>query len=558
MRWFESEGERGARALAMLRLMGLFDRPADAGCLAAFWTAPPIEGLTESLFKFEKKWFGVGQKIRPLDAREVNVILKRLADAKLVTVNRDAGGALVSLDAHPLLREYFAKDLRETRREAWKAAHKRIYQHLTTTTQDKPEPTLDDLQPLYQAVAHGCHAGLQQEACDKVYTDRILRGTGSDGFYSIQKLGAFGADLGAVACFFEPPWGRVSPNLTPPNQAWLFNSAAQQLRGLGRLTEALEPMRAALEWAVPQRAWTEASVGAGNLSELQLKLGEVEAAILDGAAAVVHADSSGEAFQRIFGRTKHADALHQAGRRADAEARFVEAEAIQAKLDPAHPMLYSQRGFRYCDLLLGVAERAALELLTGTGNGPSATLPSALDACDDVAERARRTLAWVTPQNWLLDIGLDHLTLARASLHQAILRAEPPSGEHVKEALDVLRRAGSQDHLPHGLLTRALFRATTWDFDGAREDLDEAFEIAERGPMRLHLADIHLHRARLFGLMAGPPKTYPWVSPRDDLDKARKLIDECGYGRRREELEDAEAAWERVSGTTVPAGSPPA
>ncbi len=73
----------------------------------------------------------------------------------------------------------------------------------------------------------------------------------------------------------------------------------------------------------------------------------------------------------------------------------------------------------------------------------------------------------------------------RAALYQAILRSEPRAGENVKEALDFLRRAGSQDHLPYGLLTRALFRATTGDFDGAREDLDEAFEIAERGPKRL-------------------------------------------------------------------------
>ena len=122
----------------------------------------------------------------------------------------------------------------------------------------------------------------------------------------------------------------------------------------------------------------------------------------------------------------------------------------------------------------------------------------------------------------------------------------------MKEALDFLRRAGQQDDLPRGLLTRALWRAVTGDFDGAREDLDEAFEIAERGPMRLHLADIHLHRARLFGLMANRPVAYPWVSARDDLDKARKLIDECGYGRRREELEDAEAAWARVYGAAAP------
>jgi hypothetical protein len=58
-------------------------------------------------------------------------------------------------------------------------------------------------------------------------------------------------------------------------------------------------------------------------------------------------------------RTTHADALHQAGRRGDAEARFREAEDMQAEWQPEYPLLYSLWGFRYCDLLLTAAERAA-------------------------------------------------------------------------------------------------------------------------------------------------------------------------------------------------------
>ena len=34
-KWFQREGEQGARELAALRLLGYFDRPADTGCLAA-------------------------------------------------------------------------------------------------------------------------------------------------------------------------------------------------------------------------------------------------------------------------------------------------------------------------------------------------------------------------------------------------------------------------------------------------------------------------------------------------------------------------------------------
>ena len=219
---------------------------------------------------------------------------------------------------------------------------------------------------------------------------------------------------------------------------------------------------------------------------------------------------------------------------------------MQAKQQPEYLLLYSLQGFRYCDLMLADAERAGLQSIVGTG--PSSAPQPLMEACRSVAERARRTLAWVMPQDWLLDIGLDHLTLARAALYAAILDGQRPGGDHVREAADFLRRSGSQHHLPSVFLTRALFRAATGVFDGTREDLDEAHEIAERGPMRLHLADIHLHRARLFGLMASRPAAYPWTSARDDLDAAKRLIDECGYGRRREELADAETAFERVYG----------
>ena len=92
----------------------------------------------------------------------------------------------------------------------------------------------------------------------------------------------------------------------------------------------------------------------------------------------------------------------------------------------------------------------------------------------------------------------------------------------------------------------------------AQSDLDEAWEIAERGPMPLFLADIHLHRARLFFREAH----YPWDKnpdgsargPADDLAAARAIITKetvferngvtlkNSYLRRMGELEDAEAA----------------
>jgi len=211
-KWMQDQSDEARRELAILRLMGLFDRPATADCLGALIKEPAIPDLTEPLV-------GIAEE-------DLNFSLDVLENARMLTVHRDAAGSLLSLNSHPLLREYFAGQLAKTNPNAFRAGHCRLFEHLCATTKEGDQPTLEALQPLYQAVAHGCRAGLQKEACEKVYVTRILRGTGGDGFYSTRKLGAFGSDLGAVACFFEVPWRCVSSSLTPAFQAWLLNQAA--------------------------------------------------------------------------------------------------------------------------------------------------------------------------------------------------------------------------------------------------------------------------------------------------------------------------------------------
>lgn len=340
VQWFESEGKHGKIALALLRLMGLFNRPAEAGCLNAVWKAPLIPDLTEPLVSIREE--------------HRNRALNRLKDAKLITVNRDGAGTLLSLDAHPLLREYFAKQLREHRPAVWRAAHSRIYGYLCATTSDKkPEPTLEDLQPLYQAVYHGCQAGMQQEACENVYRDRIVR---RRDFYSVHKLGAWGSDLGALSCFFDQPWSNVSSGLTDVVQSWLLSTCAYSLRSLGRLNEAIKPLQAGLRMNIQQRAWSNAAAAARNLSDLQLSLGEVASAVVSARHALdyagIYAGLSGDAFAKMRNCAAYADTLHQAGRRDEAAAWFREAENIQAVGQPELPLLYSIASFLYCDLLL--------------------------------------------------------------------------------------------------------------------------------------------------------------------------------------------------------------
>ncbi|HXU32547.1 MAG TPA: hypothetical protein VN851_18425 [Thermoanaerobaculia bacterium] len=505
--WFSGKRQdrlEGERQLAILRLLGLFDRPATSDCVAALRRAPRIPGLTEPL---------VG-----LSDSQWNLAISRLADRGLASAD-DRG----TLDAHPLLREYFARQLSTTSPEAWRAAHGRLFEHLRDSTPQFPD-TLEGLQSLYQAVAHGCHAQRQQEACIEIYWKRILRG--NEGF-SRSKLGAIGADLGAVACFFDTPWSRVSPTFSKVDQAWLLNEAAFRLRALGRLTEALEPMRAGLANYIGQENGAYSARLASNLSELELTLGDVAAAVRDAEQSVTFADQGEDAFQRTVNRTAHAEALHQAGRRAEALALLREAERLQEEWKSQYPRLYSLPGFRYCDLLLAEAERAA-----GQKGGPGADGAALSEALREVEERGAEALDGdIRAGLSVLTIALHHLTLGRTALYRSILEGSDLAAarSEIEAAVDGIRHAGQSDYLPLGLLTRAWLFSREGNSAAARADLDEAQEIAERGPMPLYLADIALYRGRLF-------------NDRAALAEARRLIEKHGYGRRLEELADAEAA----------------
>ena len=220
-------------------------------------------------------------------------------------------------------------------------------------------------------------------------------------------------------------------------------------------------MRAALEMRIEQEVWTSAAISASNLSELELTLGEVAGAVGHAEQSVSHADRSGDAFQRYSKRTTHADALHQAGRRAEAEVCFREAEQMQAQRQPEYPLLYSVQGFQYCDVLLTEAERAAWQVscswgprAPGDGDVHRATLQA-------VSQRAAQTLKWAEENKAsLLTIALDHLTLGRTALYAAILEGSSFEPYHapLHHAVEGLRHAGQQQYLPLGLLSRAWLR----------------------------------------------------------------------------------------------------
>lgn len=252
-------------------------------------------------------------------------------------------------------------------------------------------------------------------------------------------------------------------------------------------------------------------------------------------------------------RTTHADALHQAGRRAEAEARFREAEKIQAERQPAYPLLYSVPGYRYRDLLLVAPERAVWQFVvrpsgrqggTGTAEPPKGgTINEWFATCRALPARgadARFGRHRLPPEPSRHRPRPPHDGPRRAlrddsgterGCVRGTSRSNPehaPRCEFVGSLLRCRRRCGwgfTQTRAPNApnrppRTGRRRFRPPPRRHDAphsprrphprlaavchrrlhrpesAQADLAEAREIAERGLMRLFLTDILLTRRR--------------------------------------------------------------
>ncbi len=483
--------------LNILYIMGLFDRPAPGGAIDALRSAPAIAGLTDNLQNLsDTKW---------------KFAVKRLRDLRLLA-KQDKDNP-DTLDCHPLVREHFGERLQEKNPSAWQQAHERLYEYYKNLPEKDLPDTLEEMQPLFAAVNHGCQAGQYTQTWEEVYWKRIKRG---NEHYSTAILGAFGSDLSALAGFFDIPWSNPSSELSVHRQALVLSLAGFRLRALGRLKEAIQPIEAGMKASISQEDWVDAAQDAGNLSELYLTLGNITKSIDFAEDSVKYSDQSVKLEQKIVERTALADALHQSGKNKEAEKLFLQAEQMQTQHQPEYPYLYSIRGFKFCDLLLTKGQY------------------------QDVRKRVSKTLEWAKQQTLVapLEIALDNLSLGRAHLLQAQKEKTGDfnqAADYLNQSVDGLRKAGQQDDLPRGLLARAALYRLKKVFDKAHTDLDEVKEISERdkqGVMKLYLTDYYLESARL--CLAEGDKT---AEATEHLAAAESLITETGYLRRSPELQ---------------------
>jgi tetratricopeptide (TPR) repeat protein len=498
-KWF-GEGP----AVALLRLLGFFDRPAEPDQLAALCAPPAIQGLTEPLLELtQSQWSDMVHHLR-----ETGLL-----------VSAPPGQDPRRLDAHHLVREYFATQLQAHNADAWREGNRRLFEYFQQAVPARRPKDVDSMLLLYRAVRHGCYAGLHARAYRDVYYKRVRQG---GEYQATKKLALYAEEVAALACFFERTWDRPTPNLQPHEQARVLDAAGVALKAMGRLDDSESATQASIKLFQSTNLSREQAIATNHLLALQGDRGDLSQAS-ESARSIEQLirDSSDPQTKRI-GLVALAIARHLIGEHDRAAQTFEQAEALQRSTDSKHPLLHGIDGFWYCELLLDRGEQL---LAAGGHEVRGARGNHALAIFRQVRERAATILGWASELHWARETALHTLTLGRAQLLESTNaggRDLEEASAHLNEAVELLRDANQLDHLPRGLIARAALFRHQGHYERAQSNLEEAIEIAQSGKMKRYFPAICLEWARLY--LAQGDKEHA----RNSLDSALTHIIEIG------------------------------
>ena len=463
MAWFDDElaQERQNLDRDLARVLGLFDRPAPwAALLALQQQAPPIPGLTAALHR--------------ADQDELLEALARLKQWGML--DADLARPAPDLDAHPLVREHFGGQLERDNPPAFRAAHRLLFDWFRYLPDKYHPDSLEEMEPLYRAMWHGCKAGAYWTALKEIYFDRIQR---EQTAYSLFQLGAYSSDLAALTYLFPDGWaeepvkGEGEEVLDEKDRSWLLGQAAFCLMALGRMTDALMPRRAGRQIERKIGEWARFCNSSENLVDLLTTLGrwtEADEVVKESMIMAVQIIDKEERWPRsMCAHSRRGRLLHGQGRLTDANVEFVQAECLWAQALPEMPLLSGLSGFDCSEFLLDIARQP--------------------EDWREVLERGRYGLKIDSRDNHLPSVALHHCTigLALSALGEA---AEASAALDL--AVATMQRASANALLPIMHLARARHRRRLGDLAGVWADHDAALRIAAAGAMRTYLADAAL------------------------------------------------------------------
>ena len=445
-----SESER-----IFLYIFSLFRRELTENDFAGVFRHKPF--FKKESFTKEKLFNDVLVKMSELDFRDQ---INGLVDWRLISFDKTK----MVYTTHPLIKGYFESDFDE---KSKRLCHKRIYQYFGEYAPEQPE-TLEEMQPLFEQVYHGCAAGLYDAVLYAVYWERIYK---MEEYFIYLNLGAWETNLSLVRTFFLKGDLSQMPLVSKKSdQTFLLNEAGLMLSSIGYPKEAEELLIKKTNMQIEDKDWNNVSVGYQNLADLQFRVGELESG-LESAKKALDAAEKGKSDGQIgSSKADLAGILHLLGKSKEAEREFREADELQIKADGNR--LYSAWGVFYADFLISMKR------------------------IDEAFELTKQNIEICQSKNWPVEISRCHRCLGAI---ERISGNHKEAKVHLQNALEIARKVGVPFLEIEALLESGRLHLDMGRHEDAIGDAKEVLKICTRTGFKLYEpeAEIALSKAYL-------------------------------------------------------------
>ncbi|KPL03424.1 MAG: hypothetical protein AMJ73_07130, partial [candidate division Zixibacteria bacterium SM1_73] len=417
----------------------------------------------------EKEFVGVFQ--REIEGTRFNEVLVKMNDLDFKDlVNGLVDWRLISYDetkksytTHPLIKGYFESTFNEKDK---KLCHKSIYLYFGEHAPELPE-TLEEMQPLFEQVYHGCSAGLYDNAFYDVYWEKIHR---RDVAFIVHILGAWETALSLIKTFFPSrDLSRLPLVSKKSDKSWLLNEAGLALLCIGRPKEASNVLGLLAEMDAKGDDWEGASATGQNLADLQFRTGEIKNGSESAKKALEMAERAGSDLEIITSKAYVAHISHLLGKGRETQKWFRQADELTKKVTTNR--LHSLYGVFYADFLISIKRT------------------------DEAFELTRQNLDIGKHENWPDHISRCHRCLA------GIERIKGKYGEtkfHLDKALELARKVGVPDLEIEALLEYGRLYVQKHEYKNAINAGNEVLRLCQRTGFLLYEPDAEVVLARAY------------------------------------------------------------
>jgi tetratricopeptide (TPR) repeat protein len=391
----------------------------------------------------DTKFNDVLVKMNKLDFRDM---INGLVDWRLISYDETKK----AYTTHPLINGYFESTLDE---KIKKLGHKHIYQYFGLYALEWPD-TLEEMQPLFEQVYHGCAAGLYDEVVYYVYWKKIHR---MGNFFIYHKFGAWEINISLVKTFF--PKGDLSqiPLVTDKRaQSWLLNEAGLALFSTARPKEAEKSLLLSAEISRELKDWREISMRYQNLADLQFRTVELESGLESAKKALDAAEKAKFDVYIVISKAYLAWILHLSGKGEEASKEFCQADELQIKIGGYR--LYAISGVFYADFLIS------------------------MNRIDEAFELTKRNLVICQIEKFLNDISRCHRCLGAI---ERLKGTYEDAKVHLQNALEIARKVGMPDLEIEAMLESGRLHLDIGRHEDAIRDAKEVLTICARTGFKL-------------------------------------------------------------------------